>query len=157
MEKISKKHHKYVTINVFRGITYVHFRKYTVSNEGKFSPTKYGIALTPVQYLSLEFHAQNINKSLMNKDKSTKYHLGSSKYVECKTGKVDMRKWFLSNDRGFTSGNFGIKLNKAEWKNLQGLMSKIHSNIPGIETKQLCCHDANATERRNCLNCTPYQ
>ena len=157
---------RYIVVNTFKGITYVHIRQF--ENAAKPYPTRVGIALTPSRFAVLSMIAEEISERVDSLNKPDvkefdyKVHLGGGIYCSVRSGcfAVNIRKHFVPpNHQRPIPTKKGISLRPSEWRKLVQHIEDIKNLSATITSATPCFFNGTHDNQEGafmCVECFPF-
>jgi len=83
-------------------------------------------------------------------------HIGGNWYVTVKdeVPVVDIRRWYLRDNKVMQPTPTGIALKFSQWNNLKMAVARIHRDVPQLAAVSPCMHDSQR-HMMMCSECTP--
>ena len=156
---------RYLTVSIFKGQKYVHFREYEFSDNACF-PTKKGIALPARRFASLLQKCNEINETVQQVENgiSTQYkvHIGGGVFVTVngEYQRVDVRAFFVPPGQAEEKATCrGMAFKLCEWKKFIEVIPRLLEMDTEIASTLPCyleAHHPIIVEQTGCCECAPF-
>ena len=155
-----------VQARYFKGKPLIDIRHWVAKRDGSLIPTKKGIALSPMRWMSLISLAERIEDTLekIKKGETVKerYPVSGPVFVQMSSPfwTVHVREWFKDpKDGAVKPGCKGIMLKHGEWAKLMQCSSAIYTNMPELSTIRPCYLEDDHMNQEGammCSECNPF-
>lgn len=156
---------KFLEVNLLEGHLLVDIRKWFKNKQGELRPTKKGISLTPVTWMTMLHQAETISDivtKIKNKEEiHEKFHLSHGVFVQMDAPywTVHLRQHFMGKDGIIKPTYKGVILTHREWDALLQHAAEVEQRVPELSQFSLCItadDHQNQEGAFSCKECNPW-